>query len=320
MSDPKDIDGVLVQWGDRLFYPGNRIVKARRDPRIVSRNMRARAVVIRQRIEATVVRRAPQVMVKVTGGGRGMKAIAAHFRYISKNGRLDIEDELGNVERGKSAVRELVEDWRFGGSFIAETSDRREAFNLMLSMPRGTDPLSLWRAAREFAQLELADHKYVLVLHEHQANPHVHISVRAESKRGKRLNPRKSDLHRWRETFAQALRNWGVDAEASRQATRGADRNYLSIWQTKAAARGDLRVSPRARKGGAAAIATRRQAGLAWSKIFEALSGSAGETDRRLASSLAASMPRAEQISRLPADSDRRVGLAHRTEDRTRGR
>ena len=28
-------------------------------------------------------------MVKVTGGGRGMKAIAAHFRYISKNNRLD---------------------------------------------------------------------------------------------------------------------------------------------------------------------------------------------------------------------------------------
>ena len=50
---------------------------------------------IRSRIEATVVRRAPQVMVKVTGGGRGMKAIAAHFRYISKNGRLDIEDEHG---------------------------------------------------------------------------------------------------------------------------------------------------------------------------------------------------------------------------------
>ncbi len=27
MPEPRDIDGVLVQWGDRLFYPGNRIVK-----------------------------------------------------------------------------------------------------------------------------------------------------------------------------------------------------------------------------------------------------------------------------------------------------
>jgi hypothetical protein len=45
-------------------------------------------------------------------------------------------------------------------------------------MPRGTDPLIVQRAAREFAQIELAHHKYVMVLHDHQANPHVHISVR----------------------------------------------------------------------------------------------------------------------------------------------
>ena len=99
-----------------------------------------------------------------------MKAIAAHFRYISKNGRLDMEDELGNIERGKEGVRELADDWRFGGSFIGEAGDRREAFNIMLSMPRGTDPLIVQRAAREFAQVELADHKYIMVLH--QANPH----------------------------------------------------------------------------------------------------------------------------------------------------
>ena len=49
----------------------------------------------------------------------------------------------------------------------------------MLSIPHDTDPQSMHRAAREFAQIELADHKYVMVLHDHQANPHVHISVRA---------------------------------------------------------------------------------------------------------------------------------------------
>ena len=65
---------------------------------------RTNVVGIRKRIEATVVRRAPQVMVKVTGGGRGMKAIAAHFRYISKNGRLDIEDERGETMRGKDTL------------------------------------------------------------------------------------------------------------------------------------------------------------------------------------------------------------------------
>jgi hypothetical protein len=66
-----------------------------------------------------------------------------------------------------------------------------------------------------------------MVLHEHQANPHVHLSVRAESRTGKRLNPRKTDLHRWRETFAEKLRGWGIEAEATRQATRGENRKRL---------------------------------------------------------------------------------------------
>ena len=60
------------------------------------------------RIEATVVRRAPQVMVKVTGGGCDTRAIAAHFRYISKNGRLETEDDRGETLGGKWSVRDLA--------------------------------------------------------------------------------------------------------------------------------------------------------------------------------------------------------------------
>ena len=168
MPDPQTIDGVLVQWGDRLFNPGNRAVRDR-TPRLRDLSQRHRANAIRQRITDTVVRRAPQVMVKVTGGGRGMKAIAAHLRYISKHGRLDIEDDRGQSVRGQDAVHDLAREWRYSGSYIGDTSERREAFNIMLSMPRGTaDGLIVQRAAREFAQAELADHKYVMVLHDHQ--------------------------------------------------------------------------------------------------------------------------------------------------------
>ena len=67
-----------------------------------------------------------------------------------------------------------------------------------------------------------------MVLHDHQANPHVHLSVKAQSRHGQRLNPRKADLQRWRETFAYRLREWGVDAEATRQATRGQQRSERS--------------------------------------------------------------------------------------------
>jgi hypothetical protein len=287
MPTDNSVDGVLVQWGDRLFYPGNRIVRVPPDPHLRSRSQAERAAAIRARIEATVVRRAPQVMVKVTGGGRGMKAIAAHLRYISKNGRLDIEDERGQTARGKEAVHDLVEEWRFSGSCIGDTSERREAFNIMLSMPRGTADASIvQRAAREFAQAELADHKLVMVLHDHQANPHVHISVRAESRQGRRLNPRKADLQRWRETFAEKLRGHGIDAEATRQATRGAARNHPELWRVKAAEEGRLRKPRGERRGGTAAVTNRAEAHRAWQEIATALARSGDAADRKLADSI----------------------------------
>jgi hypothetical protein len=77
MSQAPNIDGVLLQWGDRLLYPGNRVANVKLQPRLGGNAARTRPAAIRRRIEATLVRRAPQVMVKVTGGGRGMMAIAA---------------------------------------------------------------------------------------------------------------------------------------------------------------------------------------------------------------------------------------------------
>jgi hypothetical protein len=291
MTPAPTIDAVLITWGDRLFYPGSRVVKVKPQPKLKGGSARQRAAALRERIAATVVGRAPQVMVKVTGGGRDMQAIAAHFRYISKNGRLDIEDERGETMRGREALHALTDDWRFGGTLIDDIpapGQRREAFNLMLSMPRGTDPLIVQKAAREFAQTELADHKYVMVLHDHQANPHVHLSVRAESKHGKRLNPRKADLHRWRETFAEKLRGWGIDAEATRQATRGRNRNPDALWRIKAREEGRLGRSPSGTQAGPQASATRADALEAWMQVGRALAVSGDPADRSLARSIAA--------------------------------
>jgi hypothetical protein len=312
-----DLDGILITWGDRLFYPGNRIVQVRPQPRLGASGAHQRANAIRQRIEATVVRRAPQVMVKVTGGGRSMAAIAAHFRYISKNGRLEIEDQRGETLQGKDSLHHLADEWRMGGARIpenAEPGQRREAFNIMLSMPRGTDPLIVQRAAREFAQAELADHKYVMVLHDHQANPHVHISVRAVSRLGKRLNPRKNDLHRWRETFAEKLRGYGVEAEATRQTTRGQHRQPDPLWRMKAREEGRLRRAPSTKQSGPQNHPAKKAAVDAWVQIGLALAKSGEAADRQLAGHVArfvkemtATQPGAPQ--RTPMRSDPTVQI-----------
>lgn len=215
---------------------------------------------------------------RTTGDDQGNRRRPRHgghccaLRYISKNGRLEIEDDRGVPHRGKEALHDLADQWRYGGALISEEGHRREAFNIMLSMPRGTDAGIVHRAAREFAKAELAGHRYVMVLHEHQVNPHVHLSVRATARDGSRLNPRKTDLHRWRETFAEKLRGWGVEAEATRQATRGESRRFDPIWRLKARDEGRLAAAaPSTAKSGEAYTDSRLRAMEAWVRIGEAL-------------------------------------------------
>jgi hypothetical protein len=244
--------------GDRLFYQANRIVRAH-TPKLNGAGIQERAHAIRQRIHAIVVRRAPQVMVKVTGGGRGMGAIAAHLRYISKGGRLPIEDDRGFEREGKEALRDLVEQWRLGGSRIPETIERREAFNIMLSMQR--------------------------------------------------LNPRKEDLRRWRETFAERLRGWGIEAEAPSQVTRGTRHRNERVWEGKTG----LPREARPERAQALPTGIRKQALQAWAEIMRALAASPEEADRKLAQSIGhyvARVPAVQAIVRHHAQQRKLTGMS----------
>src|SRR5690242_6858848 len=54
------------------------------------------------------VRRTPEVMVKVTGGGRNTGAVVAHFAYISRRGKLEIETDEGERIAGRDAQRTFL--------------------------------------------------------------------------------------------------------------------------------------------------------------------------------------------------------------------
>jgi hypothetical protein len=140
-----------------------------------------------------------------------------------------------------------------------------------------------------------------MVLHDHQANPHVHLSVRAESRQGQRLNPRKADLQRWRETFAEKLRGWGIEAEATCQVTRGELRKYPRLWQKKASEQGRVQTPGAARTLGQRFSNTHKQALEAWLRIRDALVQSSEPADRQLANAVnrhIASMPLAIEVMR----------------------
>ncbi len=153
----------------------------------------------------------------------------------------------------------------------------------MWSMPAGTDSGKLLRAVQALAARQFAGHKYVMALHTHQANPHVHLLVRAESDTGVRLNPRKADLHEWRMEFAAELRERGIAAAASHQAARGVVKNYPHIWQVKAQGEARLKNHWPGHKGGQVARDTRADALRAWSGVAAALAQSDKWEDQALA-------------------------------------
>jgi hypothetical protein len=123
-----------------------------------------------------------------------------------------------------------------------------------------------------------------MVLYTRQANPHVHISVRAEGRDGLRLNPRKEDLRRWREVFAERLRGWGIEAEASSQPVRGWRHRDERVWSRKkmrgkGIAAGDKHQPPHMPP-------SHRRAGEAWARIPQALAASPEPSDRDLSSAI----------------------------------
>ncbi|WP_343214831.1 relaxase/mobilization nuclease domain-containing protein, partial [Dyella sp. RRB7] len=83
----------------------------------------------------------------------------------------------------------------------------KEAFNLVLSMPPGTNRAAVKDAARDFAQREFgSNHPYVFAEHTDEKHPHVHLCVKSLGYDGTRLNPRKAKLQRWRELDRPAFR------------------------------------------------------------------------------------------------------------------
>lgn len=138
---------------------------------------------------ARTVRRAPEVVVKVSGGARTTRGAVANFQYISRQGELEVEAGDGERLQGKDVAAKLVEDWDLDIDAALnrwarmERGGRRQTklvHNIILSMPSGTSPERLMAASRDFAREEFAlKHRYAMVLHTDQAHPHVHLVVSA---------------------------------------------------------------------------------------------------------------------------------------------
>ena len=269
---------------------------------------------------ARIVRKAPEVVVKVTGRQRGGSHVSAHLDYIGRKGDVEIETRDGEILTTKEDIAERAAEW--SDSLNWRSRPTESSVSRIFSMPDGTDPDKVLGAVRALAHAELSDnHDYVLALHTDTPRPHVHLTVQAEGLDRTRFNPRPVQLNRFRERFARELRARGVAAEATPRRARGRGIAGSSMALVKLRARlrteGSRQISDADRRTNEQAVAVARgQATLpafvargterwqeirtAYSQAAVALDATGAVEDRELASDVRSFLAKHQRMNATP--------------------
>lgn len=188
---------------------------------LLSGDVEVKSNKIRNKIDR-IAKRSPEVMIKMSGTTKNASHMDAHLSYISRHGDVELEDEEGNIIKGKDNVRELSKYWKFTTELGNPKKNTRWTTNLVLSMPAGTDKRKVKAAASAFAKKQFSKNwQYVMALHEDTKKPHVHLTIKNLGYDMRKLHVKKGEPQRWRELFAKELRERGVPAEATSRTVRG---------------------------------------------------------------------------------------------------
>ena len=190
-------------------------------------------------------RRAPEVMVRITGRQHGGGHVLANFAYISRLGHgadkeLALYTSEGDIIRDGREMQELAQDWHEWEMGDEARRKGATSLSMILSMPSGTDPDRLKAAALDFAREEFTNRSWVASLHVDRDHPHVHLTFARRDHDGRRFHPDRDDLFRYRQRFAQKLRDRGIEANATPAKARGIDPKHEHIAARKVRVNGGV--------------------------------------------------------------------------------
>ncbi|RZI60578.1 MAG: hypothetical protein EOP14_00440 [Pseudomonas sp.] len=264
-----------------------------------------------------IARRSRQAVVKITPGkNHSMRTVRKHLQYIGQEGEGQVFDQDGREYKGKEQVDDLAWMWENVGPKMPAESDKRLAFNIMFSMPEGTDERAVFAAVKATAEAEFAGHQWVMGQHFDEPQVHCHVAVKAENMNGVRLNPRKNDLLRWRERFAHELRTRGVEAEATKRASRLHQQRINKPWAVTRLEERGLPTNPPPAEPNVKRVEkwkdTEMRAASSYDRIIDALHRSSDAADRILAKELADSLV-GEKVRKTLNQADRNKQDLERT-------
>ncbi len=167
----------------------------------------------------------PQAVVKITGYSKGShQHVREHIAYITRNGKLPLECENGDVLEGKKTSKELVQTW--GIKHLGpETEEafkngqlRRKVAHMMVSSPEGASPEKLREITRDFLHRQFGETtRYAFAVHDDTKNSHAHIVLAMRGYDGKKLRIGRAEIQNMREVYAEVATEHGVSLSASRR-------------------------------------------------------------------------------------------------------
>lgn len=183
-----------------------------------------------------IVRRSPEVMLKIGRANiRCLKHMQAAADYISRNGKLEIEDQDGFMLDSKEKIQASIRQWGLQSQMPQDESSedtRSHGRRIILSMPTGTPTEGFKAACRQWAQDCLSGHDHLIAFHtaendQKTTQPHCHILLRTVGHDGRRFHVDNARREAMREHFASCLRDQGIEANATQRWHRGVTRRSL---------------------------------------------------------------------------------------------
>lgn len=160
----------------------------------------------------------PQAVVKIIGYTKSKSSIKRQIDYISRKGAESIENEAAAQDQGDGLASRVLDEWgdKAEGARAKNGKAERLSMHVQVSMPKGTDPEVFREVARAWGHSVFDGRQFVFAVHDDRAHPHAHFLVPLKDDNGKKMDPRKADLQRWRETFAEIATQQGYPMAATR--------------------------------------------------------------------------------------------------------
>ena len=171
---------------------------------------------------ASVARRLPQAVFKISSYSKSGGALSGRAAYISREGEREVETGDGALGTDLAGLDALVNRW---ADATPDRKNARIAMNAVVSFPAGVDQEQATEAARQFLQAAFAEnHEYFFAAHDDTANFHIHVAVKCQGRDGQQLRIGPPELGALRELFAEKAAEQGIELDASPRWARGLDR------------------------------------------------------------------------------------------------